>query len=134
SDLTKALRAFALRSGGKGLVVLISDFLDKNGFEDALRYLVARPLDVYVLHVLADEEVDPDLAGDLKLVDAEDDDAAEVTVNLPLLRRYRENVAAFRSSLEQFCTRRGVSYLFATPSVPFDRLVLDHLRRRGLVR
>jgi uncharacterized protein (DUF58 family) len=134
SDLRKALRTFALRAGGKGIVVLISDFMDKNGFEDALRFLIARPLDVYVLHVMAEEEIDPDLTGDLKLVDAEDADAAEVTVNLPLLRRYKENVAAFRASLEQFCTRRGVSYLFSTTSVPFDRLVLDHLRRRGLVR
>ena len=73
-------------------------------------------------------------AGDLKLVDAEDEDAAEVTVNLPLLRRYRENVAAFRASLEQFCVRRGVTYVAATTDVPFDRLVLDALRRRGLVR
>src|SRR5262245_5009053 len=52
SDLHKALRAFALRAGGKGIVVLISDFMDKNGFEDALRFLIARPLDVYVLHVM----------------------------------------------------------------------------------
>src|SRR3954466_15809843 len=61
SDLTTAARAFAIRHAGKGIVVVISDFLDKRGYEDALRYLVARNMDIYVVHVLSREEVDPEL-------------------------------------------------------------------------
>src|SRR5437763_1696483 len=71
-DLTRALRNFSIRSSGKGVVVLLSDFMDKNGYEEALRYLVARQMDVYVIQVLSQEEVDPDVTGDVKLVDIED--------------------------------------------------------------
>lgn len=134
SDLTRALRTFSIRSSGKGIVVILSDFMDKGGYEDALRYLVARQYDIYAIQVLSEEEIDPEVSGDLKLVDVEDDDAAEVTVNLPLLRRYKENLAAYRAGLHDFCIRRGVSYLFTSTSVPFDRLVLTYLRQRGLVR
>src|SRR5438874_5675875 len=55
SDLTRALRTFSLKSSGKGIVVVLSDFMDKGGYEEALRYLVARQLDIYVLHVLSQE-------------------------------------------------------------------------------
>jgi uncharacterized protein (DUF58 family) len=134
SDLAKALRTFTLKSSGKGIVVVLSDFMDKGGYEEALRYLVARQMDVYVIQILSQEEIDPDITGDLKLVDVEDADAAEVTVTLPLLRRYKENLAAYRASLHEFCTRRGVSCLFTSTDVPFDRLVLTYLRQRGLVR
>ncbi len=134
SDLAQALRTFSLKHSGKGVVVVLSDFMDKNGYADALRYLVARQMDVYVIQVLSQEEIDPDLTGDLKLVDVEDADAAEVTVNLPLLRRYQENLAAFRAELHDFCVRRGISCLFTSTDVPFDRLVLTYLRQRGLVR
>ena len=74
------------------------------------------------------------MTGDVKLVDVEDGDAAEVTVNLLLLRRYKENLAAYRGALHEFCNRRGVSYLFTSNQVPFDRLVLTYLRQRGLVK
>ena len=131
---THALRNFSIRSSGKGVVVLLSDFMDKNGYEEALRYLVARQMDIYVIQVLSQEEVDPDVTGDIKLVDIEDNDAAEVTVNAPLLRRYKENLAAFRAQLHSFCARRGVACLFTSTDVPFDRLVLTYLRQRGLLR
>jgi uncharacterized protein (DUF58 family) len=134
SDLKEALRTFSLKSSGKGIVVLLSDFMDKGGFEDALRYLVARQMDVYVIQILSQEEIEPDVVGDLKLTDVEDGDVAEITVSGPLLRRYKQNLAAFRASIHEFCSRRGVTYLFTSNQVPFDRLVMTYLRQRGLVR
>src|SRR3954452_1183519 len=69
SNLAQALRAFSIKCSGKGIVVVLSDFMDKGGYEDALRSLVARQLDVYVIQILSQEEIEPDLVGDLKLVD-----------------------------------------------------------------
>jgi uncharacterized protein (DUF58 family) len=134
SDLKKALRSFSIKCSGKGIVVLLSDLMDKSGYEEALRYLVARQLDIYVIQILSQEEIEPDVVGDLKLVDIEDDDVAEITVSGPLLKRYKQNLAAFRAGVHEFCTRRGASYLFTSNQVPFDRLVLNYLRQRGLVK
>ena len=134
SRLAQALRAFALRTTGKGIVVVLSDFMDKAGYEDALRCLVARQMDVFAIQILSQEEIDPEIDGDVRLVDAEDDDAAEVTAGPLLLRRYRENLAAFQAGLQEFCTKRGVSFLAASTATPFDKLVLTSLRQRGLVR
>jgi uncharacterized protein (DUF58 family) len=134
SDLTASAKAFALRHSGKGVVVVISDFLDKHGHEDALRYLLARNLDIYVIHVLSREEVEPELVGDLRLVDAEDEDVAEISVSAPLLRRYKATLNAFVGGLKEWCTRRGITYIFTTTQNPFDKLVLNYLRERGLVK
>src|SRR5207249_3541559 len=51
SDLKKSLRTFALKCSGKGIVVLLTDFMDKGGYEDALRFLLARQLDIYVIQI-----------------------------------------------------------------------------------
>src|SRR4051794_28217598 len=69
SDLRQALRAFSMQCSGKGIVVLLSDLMDKGGYEEALRYLVARQLDIYVIQILSQEEIDPEIVGDLRLVD-----------------------------------------------------------------
>ncbi len=134
SNLTTAARDFAIRHSGKGIVVVISDFLDKNGYEAAFRYLLARNMDIYVIHVLSREEVEPELVGDLKLVDCEDGDEAEITVSAPLLKRYKDNLNAFVGGLKEWCTRRGMTYIFTTNQYPFEKLILNYLRERGLVR
>ena len=134
SNLTASAKAFAIKHAGKGVVVVISDFLDKHGYEEALRYLLARNLDIYVVHVLSREEVEPEVVGDLRLVDSEDEDEAEITVSAPLLKRYKENLNGFVGGLKEWCTKRGITYIFTTNQNPFDRLVLNYLRERGLVR
>ena len=134
SNLTAAAKAFAIKHAGKGIVVVVSDFLDKHGYQDALRYLVARNMDIYVIHVLSREEVDPELVGDLRLVDAEDEDIAEITISAPLLKRYKDNLNAFCGGLKDWCTKRGIAYIFTTNQNPFDKLILNYLRERGLVK
>jgi uncharacterized protein (DUF58 family) len=134
SNLTASAKSFAIKHPGKGIVVVISDFLDKHGYEDALRYLLARNMDIYVIHVLSQEEVQPELVGDLRLVDSEDDDIAEITVSAPLLKRYKDNLNAFVGNLKEWCTKRGITYIFTTNQNPFDKLILNYLRERGLVK
>jgi uncharacterized protein (DUF58 family) len=134
SDLTAAAREFAIRHAGKGVVVVISDFLDKKGYQEALRYLLARNMDIYVVHILSQEEVNPELVGDLRLVDAEDGEAAEITISAPLLKRYKDTLNAFVGGLKEWCTSRGITYIFTTNQNPFDKLILNYLRERGLVK
>ena len=132
--LATSVKDFCLRNSGKGILVLISDLMDKSGYESALRFLLAQDLDVYVIHVLSPEELEPAVKGDLKLVDCEDHDIAEITVSRPLLDRYRRTLAAFIDGAREFCTRRGIKYLMTSTQTPVDQLVSNYLRQRGLVK
>jgi uncharacterized protein (DUF58 family) len=133
-SLAQGVKNFCIRNSGKGIVVLITDLMDKEGYEAALRYLVSQQMDVYVIHVLSQEELDPDVKGDLKLVDCEDQDIAEITVSAPLLAKYKSTLNAFVSGAQEFCNRRGMNYLLANNQTPAKDLIGSYLRRRGLVR
>jgi len=132
--LADCVKNFCSRNTGKGVLVLITDLMDKSGYETALKYLVARNLDIYVIHVLSQEEIDPDIQGDLKLVDCEDDDIAEISVSQRLLDRYRRTLATFIEQARDFCSRRGIVYTMTSTERSVDRLVSRYLRQRGLVR
>lgn len=134
ATLAEGIKNFCLRNSGKGILVLITDLMDKTGYDSALRFLLSQDMDVYVIQVLCPEEVNPEVTGDLKLVDCEDEDVAEVTISKPLLDRYQRTLAAFVDGAKEFCTRRGISYLLANTEVPVDQLVSNYLRQRGLVR
>jgi uncharacterized protein (DUF58 family) len=133
-SLSQGVKEFCLRSPGNGVVLLISDLMDKQGYEAALRMLVGRRMDVYVLHLLAPEELDPPLTGDIKLVDVEDGDEAEITVSRVLLNRYRETLAAFIEQAKSFCARRGITYMRIRSDEPIERIVTQYLRTHGVLR
>lgn len=133
-DLAATCKQFAIRHPQPGIVLLLSDFFEKGGYEGALRYLLGRNYDVYVIQILSPEEVDPPYVGDLRLTDIEDDDVAEVTVSRALLNRYKNNLQAYCQQLREYCTRRGISYLFAETKHPFDQIILSYFRKRGLIQ
>ena len=133
SHMAEACKRFALAHRHKGVCVVLSDFFDKGGYENGLRYVAGGKYDLFAVQCLAPQEIEPDLQGDLKLRDMEDDDMAEVSITQPLIKQYKANLNAYCLSLKDYVTRRGGTYLFTSTSVPFDTLVLNYLRERGLL-
>ena len=133
-SLTNQVKDFLLRGGNVGIVVLITDLMDKEGYEAALRMLVGRRMDVFLIHLLSPEELEPPLRGDLRLVDAEDGDVTEITLTGVVLKRYRETVQAFIEAAKQFCSRRGITYVMARSDTPIESLITDYLQKRGVIR
>lgn len=134
TSLAEGIKHFCLRNLGKGIIVLITDLMDKEGFEEGLRYLAAQQMDTYLIHILSAEELKPDLQGDLRLIDSEDADEAEITVSAPLMARYRRTLETFIASARDFCSRRGITYSMVSNQSPFEELVTTYLQKRGLVR
>ncbi len=133
SHLAEACKRFALAHRQKGVLVVLSDFFDKGGYENGLRYVAGGKYDLFAVQVLSPQEIEPELQGDLKLRDMEDDDMAEVSITQPLLKQYKANLNAYCLGLKDYVTRRGGTYLFTSTTVPFDTLVLNYLRERGLL-
>ena len=133
-SLHDAVKDFSLRNSGTGVVVLITDLMDKSGYEAALRMLVGRRMDVYVMHILSPEEIDPPIRGDRRLIDSEDGDETEITINNYVLERYKLTLQSFLSSVKNFCSRRSIAYLPVRTDQPVDDVMTRYLRKRGVVR
>ena len=134
TSLHDGVKDFSLRNSGTGVVVLISDLMDKSGYESALRMLVGRRMDVYVMHILSPEEIDPPLRGDRRLIDSEDADETEITINAYVLEKYKETLKSFIGSIKTFCSRRSIAYLPVKTDQPVDDVMTRYLRQRGVVR
>jgi uncharacterized protein (DUF58 family) len=132
TDLEAACRAHLIQNRSRGVTVILSDFLDEAGFEGSLKRLAQTGSEVYVIHVLAPDEIDPSVIGDLKLMDCETGSHTEISVSPALLKRYRKNVTGFTESIRAYCLARGMSYVLAPSDTPFERLTLEMLRRSGL--
>jgi uncharacterized protein (DUF58 family) len=133
-DFTQEARRIALSRRGKGVMILLSDLLYPGGYEEGLRMLVGRGYDLVVIQTLSPEEIEPTLAGDLKLKDVETGLPVELTVSAPLLEQYRKHLAGYREELEQFCARREITMLSVSTEIDPSVLLLEYLRERGVLR
>ena len=135
-NLAAACKQFALVQRAKGVVILISDFLDKGDPAAAFRYLLGDRYDVYAIQLLAPQELDPakgGIVGDLRLQDVEDNDMTEVSISAALVKRYKANLRAYCNHLRKLCMRRDIAHMVGSTAVPFDTMVLRYLRERGLL-
>jgi hypothetical protein len=134
TDLETSSRSYLGRNKAKGVTVIFSDFFDEAGFEGVLRRLQQSRSDVYAVHILAPEEIDPKLTGDLKLVDSETGNFAEISATRALFRRYRKNREGFVESVRRYCATRGIGYVFASSDAPIEQVTLQMFRRIGMVQ
>lgn len=134
THLEQSCRSYVLRNRAKGVAVLLSDFFDERGFEGSLRRLAQSGSDLYAVHVLSPDEISPLISGDLKLLDSESEEHTEISVSPALLKRYQKNVTGFQESIRRYCLARDIGYVFAPSDTAYDKLMLDLLRRGGMLR
>ena len=134
THLEQQTRSYMLRNRAKGIALLISDFFDVTGLGGPIRRLTQSGSDAYAIHVLAPEEIDPSLSGDLKLVDSETQAFAEISVSRALLKKYKQNRDGFCDEVRRFCLARGVGHYVVSSDTSVEELTIDVLRRGGLVK
>ncbi len=133
TDLAPRLRSYAVATNQPGPLLLFSDLLDE-GWKDGLHALAGRGFEVSILHLLSPEEVEPELTGDLKLLDSETGAQVEITADYEMLARYREGLAEWQTEIRHFCGVRGMHYVPVVTSLPFEELLFTWLRRQGVLK
>lgn len=133
ADFEGICRRYARTARTPGPLLLCSDLMD-SGWREGLQALIARRFEVTVIHTLAPQEVQPDLEGDLRLIDSEGGAPVDLTADVDLLQRYADNLRAWREELAAYCSGHDIAYVPLETSLPIDELLLSLLRRRGVVR
>ena len=132
TDLVAAARHAAAQLHGRGVIVLLSDLLDAAA-DRVIRELASTRSELIVLHVLSPEELDPQLEGDLRLVDAESGEGVDVTADLATIDAYRARLAAWKQAFADLAARRRVSYVDLASDTPLNDLIFAELRRRRVL-
>lgn len=134
TDLNQALKDYTVRGGRAGLCILISDMFSPTGYIEGLNTLLGKGYEVVILHILSPDEINPPLAGDLRLIDTETGEAQEVTVDATMRTIYEKRFEAWRNTIYADCARKGVHYLMVQTDQPWEKVILHDLRRMGIVK
>ncbi len=134
TNLNISLREYSVKPRRAGLLILISDLLVEDGYETGLRQLLGRGHEAALLHILAPDEIDPQLAGDLQLVDIETNTKQEVSIDGGLRNLYRTRVHEWIQSTQADCRKHGIKYLDLVTDKAWDQVLMLEMRKAGVVK
>ncbi|MEM9282828.1 MAG: DUF58 domain-containing protein [Verrucomicrobiota bacterium] len=118
-----------------GIIFVISDLYgqDVDEAKEAIQFASHWPGEVHFLQVYHPWEEDPDLEGEIELVDIETLEQRRLWFTPRDRKRYRERYRQFLSELSQECQSRQIDYQHWRTDHPFDDLFLDLLSRGSVL-
>lgn len=128
--LATSLRSFVNASTRTGVALLVSDGMDPE-MPTLIRALGGRGHEVWFLQILSDVELDPDLEGDLRLLDAESGKPVEITANSYVLKEYRKRLQEHNSSIVEAIRRIGGRHALIRADRPLDGTIKEVFKREG---
>jgi uncharacterized protein (DUF58 family) len=131
TDLARVARNFVHRGQRRGLAVVISDLFDPAGYERGLDILRHHRHEPYLVQPFDRREAEPQVKGDVELVDIESGAIRKVTITERNLRQYRRIFDDFEESVRRYCNTYGIGGTRTTTDVPFDELLLRMMRATG---
>jgi uncharacterized protein (DUF58 family) len=129
----RGIETFLRRHHGRGVAILISDFLSTEDFQRSFNLLNGAGLEIFGLQILGPSEMAPELAGDLRFVDSETHGMLDITSAADLLSLYHEYRESHAARLAELCRQRNGRFLCVNSADPFESVMFDSLRRRGWV-
>lgn len=117
-----------------GISIIISDFFSEDGIEEAVKYLLYKKQQVILIHILSDEELNPELEGKLRLLDSETGLSKDIAVTPAVLKQYHNTLKHFISGLKEFSKKMGASYIQVSSSDLIEKIVFEDFASEGILK
>jgi uncharacterized protein (DUF58 family) len=128
-----SVREFIGTYSQRGLVIIISDFLDDQSCERALQYLTDYGHELMLLQLWADEDRVPPWTGELELRDAETGAGLKLDFDDDARRRYTLAFDEYSAGLQTMAMRSGGRYAGVATSQSLESVIFgDLIRVRGI--
>lgn len=134
SPLEAAVDAVLRRHKGRGIVILLSDFLTFGELTPALNSLFRSGLEIHGVQILSELELHPDLTGDLRLVDSETGETLDISGAGELYGLYNEHLNWQEQKLTEECQKRSGRFIRVSSKTSIETILFDTWRRKGWLR
>jgi uncharacterized protein (DUF58 family) len=133
TNVGAVLHEAAERTKRRGLIILISDLIDKEeSIASGLQHFRHNNHEVIVFHTLDDAELTFPYDRLTRFKDMEG--AGHVVTNPQSLRkRYLDRIQAFTEQIKNDCFERKISYNLASTTEPYDRFLAAYLDKRSRI-
>lgn len=129
----QGIETFLRQHQGRGVAVVLSDFLTSGDLRRSLNLLHSAGLEIFAIQILGPTELNPEMDGDLRLIDCETLGHLDISSAGDLLGLYHEHRAALEAQLQALCQQRSGRFLSLSAAEPLDRILFETMRRKGWI-
>jgi uncharacterized protein (DUF58 family) len=115
----------------RGLVIVISDFLDDSDCEKPLQFLSDFGHELILVQIWAPEDREPPWEGEMELEDAETGESVELAFDADARKLYTTSFDEYAQALQRLALRNNGRYVGLPIDVPVDEAIFGPLMRRG---
>jgi uncharacterized protein (DUF58 family) len=131
--LEAAVETLLRHHRGRGVCVVLSDFLTFGDLTRAFNSLYATGLELLGLQVLGPAELQPELTGDVRLQDIETELGLDVSAAADLITIYQEYRESYEQQLRRACQGRAGRFTSVSSAAPLEWVLFDSLQRQGWI-
>ncbi|MBZ5609077.1 MAG: DUF58 domain-containing protein [Acidobacteriia bacterium] len=124
-------RQFITKYPQRGLLIIISDFLDEHDCERPLQFLADFGHELMLLHVWDQEDREPPWEGQLDLTDAETGGMLEIGFDDAARRHYTQAFDEFSRSIQRIGLRNSGRYVGLSTATTIEEAVFGPIARTG---
>ena len=134
APLDRAVESLLRHHSGRGVCVILSDFLTFGDLKRSFNVLYAAGLEPFGVQILSPQEIEPDVSTDWRLVDSETEETLDISSSEDLLALYQEYRQGLENDLALLCQRRQGRFLPVNATTPVENVLFDQMRRRGWIK
>jgi uncharacterized protein (DUF58 family) len=131
TNFFEVARQFITKYPQRGLLIIISDFLDDTDCERPLQYLADFGHEFMLLHIWDQEDRDPPWEGQLDLTDAETGAVIEIGFDSGARRHYVEAFDDFARNIQRIGLRNSGRYVGLSTDTAIEEAVFGPIARSG---
>ncbi len=117
---------------GRGVTIIISDFLDPEGIDEAIKFLIFKRQEVMLLQVLAHEEIEFDEEGTFAIKDMETSDEVRVTMSRQTIKNYQKTLESHNQKIQRLAKKYGCAYMQITSDEDIEKVVFETMKQKGI--
>ena len=131
--IEKAIETMLRFHRGRGVAIIISDFLTFGDVSRPMNLLYSAGLEVWGIQVLAESEINPNVQGDLRFVDSETQETLDITNASELLNVYQDQRIWLQNALHALCRSRQGRFMSVSSGMTLPTILFEHLCRQGWI-
>lgn len=134
TNLLEVSRQFVGRYAQRGLVIVLSDFMDDTHAAKPIEYLAEFGHEVILVQVWSEQDREPSWDGEYELVDAETGQHIEIGLNAEARSKYTLAFDAYSKEIELLAQRHGGRYVGLPTTTSLEEAIFGPLARAGAVQ
>jgi uncharacterized protein (DUF58 family) len=131
TNLVESVKRKELKS--RGISIIISDFFTVGSIEEVIKYLAYKKQQIIFIQVLSEDEVNPVLGGQVRLIDSETKDEMNLTITPKLLKTYNLKLKGLQIGVKEAVKKYGGVFLQVSSSEALDKIVFEHFAKGGII-